>query len=155
MYHLVLVWFEDRLRMRSLYTWATGNREECSSYTWAYVNEDVCLGWTSLVCLCLSHWWLKVSKWDCLLHEMSIWITKEAWAGSAGGCNGGLCFQVHQYRWLQAAQLLAHSLQIHQQRSHAAAHPADSAEPAAQSGTPQTGNSLERCVEPRELVWPH
>lgn len=47
--------------------------------------------------------------------------------------------QVHHHRRLQAAQLLAHSLQVHQQRSHAAAHPADAAEPAPPGGTPQTG----------------
>lgn len=51
-----------------------------------------------------------------------------------------LLYQVHQNWRIQAAQLLAHSRQIHEQCSDAAAHPADSAEPAAQSGAPQTGN---------------
>lgn len=47
--------------------------------------------------------------------------------------------QVYQSRWLQAAQLLAHLLQNHQQHTSAAAHPAHPAEAASQSGSPQTG----------------
>lgn len=53
-----------------------------------------------------------------------------------------LLYQVHHDWRVQAAQLLAHSRQIHQQCSDAAAHPANAAEPAAQSGAPQTGNLL-------------
>lgn len=50
-----------------------------------------------------------------------------------------LLYQIHHNRRIQAAQLLAHSRQSHEQCSDAAAHPANAAEPAAQSGAPQTG----------------